>query len=244
MFRLPLKFEAVTESRWGNVVVRHHKLETATAERAARTVEAVIPVVERYLGATQGDPLRLELLSQARFSGVNPATGTIRHAVRGFSERSPRLAGVLSYQVGQILWYRSTQEAAYPGHNRTPYWLTEAALLPLMFIWSTRYAWLDYLSRQIDLVQRCPPLSAARLVQAPSPDDRDRLLIGAHCLLRGLSLSQRCDDWVRRLRALLATDSGLSGLAALEQLSGMSATDWEARFAEDLQRWRELPDRR
>jgi hypothetical protein len=243
MFRLPLKLEAITESHWGAITVRHTRSHQEAAEQAARIMQAIIPVVERYLGATSVGTVRLDLLSEARSSGVNAATGIIRHAARGFSERSPRTAGLLSYQVGHIIWYRSTFESSYMGGgSRSPYWLTEAALLPLMFIWSTRNDWLDYVSEQIRLVQRHSALAPTLLSEAPPLRSKERLLITAYCLLRGQSLSQRCDDWIRRLRMVMAREVQLSGLEALEQLTGRSASDWEQLFASDLEVWRSQTD--
>lgn len=243
MFRLPLKLEAITESHWGAITVRHTRSHQEAAEQAARIMQAIIPVVERYLGATSVGTVRLDLLNEARSSGVNAATGIIRHAARGFSERSPRTAGLLSYQVGHIIWYRSTFESSYMGGgSRSPYWLTEAALLPLMFIWSTRNDWLDYVSHQIQLIQRHTNIEPELLSERPSLKTKEQLLITAYCLLRGQSLSQRCDDWIRRLRMVMTREVQLSGLEALEQLTGHSASDWETFFAADLEAWKAEPD--
>lgn len=225
-----LKYQGVAEKADAPFVVRYPKGHDAEAEAAIAVVQAALPVVERYLRAKLEGQVRLELFAEPRVSGVNPAAGLMRHGLGEFVERSPRLAGVMSYQLGHILWYRVSREAEYRGQApRVPEWLVEAALLPLLHSWASREAWLAHLTAQIKRLAGVPH----ELALAPQDDPR----AAAASLLRGQSLSRRHPLWHAELLALLAADPALDGLSALHQLTGQSPQSWERRFTEDLQGW-------
>lgn len=235
----PLRLEQVEERRWGDVRVRHPSGAEDAAERAAELLGAVAPVVERYLGAPLGGEVRLDLLERARASGANPAVGVIRHALRGFEQRSPRTAGLMSYQLGRIVWYRATAEGEYRGPPpREPDWLLEAALLPLLYIWSERERWLDYVAEQIERFAWRRPLDEAELTDQGGLEPRRKALALAQSVLRGQSLARRRPDWVRELVAVFGADPQLGWGAALERVSGEGDAAWRARFARDLEAWR------
>ncbi len=238
MARLPLKLEQISEKTIGQLIVRYPLALEAQADKAAEVMLALIPVVESYLAADLTGPIRLELLAEARASGANPVTGTVRHAITGFAERSPRSAGLLSYQLGRILWYRASAERDYLGEQpRYPDWLLEAALLPLLYIWFDREAWLDFLGAQITLFKFRSPLASDKLNDLSRLSAKERSLANAQCVLRGQSLARRQSEWWRGLCSLLAAAPQLDALVGLEQLSGASLKTWEDRFAQDLAAW-------
>lgn len=231
----PLKFERVGERVVDEIVLRYPLGREAEAEAAAATLQVLVPVVERYLGAPLEGRVRLDLLEEARASGANPAVGVVRHALRGFSQRSPRAAGLLSYQLGRILWYRASGEAAHPGPEpRLPDWLLEAALLPLMHVWGDHESWLDYLAEGVRLLTGSRTLEEARLADMSGLEPQARRVALAQALLRGQVLQRLRPDWVRELRARLHDDPALTGEAALERLTGESSAALRARFEEGL----------
>lgn len=222
----------------GQVLVRYPKAHRSEAELAVQTLHDLIPVVESYLAAKWEGKLRLELLQDARASGVNPAMGMIRHALRGFEESSPRTAGLLSYQLGKILWYRASKEADYTGQEaRSPDWLTEAALLPLLHLWSTRNEWLDYLAEQVSVLKKHRRLSSKRLETFSELSPSEQLLASAESLLRGQSLSKREPKWIVRLCQYLANNPQAHGLEGLERISSPSLGLWETHFETDIAAW-------
>lgn len=234
----PLRHERIAERAWGRIRVRHPVGADAAAERAAEMLSTVAPVVERYLGCAPVGEIRLDLLEEARVSGANPAVGVVRHAVRGFELRSPRTAGVLSYQFGRIAWYRATGEGAYRGvPPREPDWLLEAALLPLMHVWSPAERWLDYVAEQVDRFAWRKPLGEAELAQHRDLDPRRKALALAQSVLRGQSLVRREPDWVRFVVAVFGADPQLSGDEALERVTGLEPAALRATFASDLDAW-------
>ncbi|MEJ2668225.1 MAG: hypothetical protein P8Z81_14205 [Deinococcales bacterium] len=230
-----LRLDDVAQGTTGHVELRFPRGEEDRAEAAAALVEVLEPVVARYLGAPWQGGVRLELLAEARAGGANPVTGTLRHALRGFDERSPRSAGALSYELGRILLYRSTHEDAYPGASpRNPDWLEEAALLPLRYVWEDRDSWVEAVAEKVALFRWRKPFPEALLRDMSRLNARQRVVASAQCLLRSQSLTSAHPDWVRVWRSRLAGDRRLDGERALEQVSGSSMDRWEARFAEDL----------
>lgn len=235
--RRPLRIDSVTEDRRSGVQLRYPRGEQERAEAAAGLVDVLRPVVERYLGAPWEGVVRLELLAEARASGANPVTGTLRHALRGFEERSPRAAGELSYELGRIHFYRSSREEAFPGAGpRHPDWLLEAALLPLRYIWDDRDRWVEALSEQVALFRWRKPLPEPLLRDMGRLGPRQRVVASAQCLLRGQTLALHHPDWVRAWRARLAQDVSLDGERALQLVTGTTLPVWEQRFEEDLER--------
>jgi hypothetical protein len=234
-----LKLDQVAEMRRGRLLVRYPAAALEASSRATEVIEGIIPVLERYLGTCFEGDLRLDLLAEARASGSNPAIGLLRHALNGFSENSPRTAGLLSYQLGKIFWYRSTHEASFPGSSRSPGWLSEAILLPLLYSWSDRVSWLNYLAEQIRLVSTEKLLEPIQLETITELSPQQKRLATAQALLRGQSLLQRYPNWIRDLRTLLAGQPELSGLEGLEQLCGVPLQDLEAWFIQDIQSWRQ-----
>ncbi len=239
----PLKHDQVAELDAGDVVVRHPRDEPDEAAAAVEVVRAVWPVVEAYLGARWRGRLRVELLAEARASGVNAASATLRHSVRGLSERSPTTAGVLSYQLGQMLWYAATEEAAYRGPMpRSPDWLLVAALTPLTHAWSDRDTWSDHVAQHVRRAARARPLGEAELARHA---DLAPALLGravSQSLSRGRSLERRHPDWVRALVAQLADDTRADGMTALERVTGADSPTWLERFEQDLLEWRAEDD--
>ena len=233
--RPQLRLDGVAQGRTGDVDLRFPRGEEARAEAAAALVEVLQPVVARYLGAPWQGVVRLELLDKARAGGANPVTGTLRHALRSFEERSPRSAGALSYELGRILLYRASREDLYPGAApRHPDWLTEAALLPLRYVWDDAESWTVAVAEKVALFQWRKPFPEALLRDMGRLNPRQRVVASAQCLLRSQTLTRLHPDWVRQWRARLAADPSLDGEAALAQLTGATITDWEGRFAQDL----------
>ena len=234
--RPELRLDSVAESLFGELVVRYPRDQAERAEAAAALVEVLKPVVGRYLGADWSGALRLELLETARVGGANPVTGTLRHALRGFDERSPRAAGALSYELGRVLLYRSSREGVFPGGGpRHPDWLLEAALLPLRHVWDDRAAWLDAVAEQVKLFTWRKPLAEPLLRDFSRLNPRQRVVASAQCLLRGQTLARYHPDWIRSWRRRLADEPTLDGEAALEDVTGTSSAAWEEHFADDLQ---------
>ncbi|MEJ2287112.1 MAG: hypothetical protein P8Y02_00445 [Deinococcales bacterium] len=225
----------MAEGSRSDIELRFPRGQEERAEAAAALVEVLRPVVARYLGASWQGPLRLELLAEPRASGANPVTGTLRHALRGFDERSPRSAGALSYELGRILFYRSSREESYPGPGpRHPDWLLEAALLPLRHIWDDRHAWIDAVAEQVDLFRWRKPFAEPLLRDSQRLNPRQRVVASAQCLLRSQTLTRHEPDWVRRWRAALAGQPALDGELALTDVTGTELEVWEQRFADDL----------
>jgi hypothetical protein len=239
----PLKHDQVADLLAGDLIVRYPRSEHETAVAAVELVGALWPVVESYLGARWSGTLRLELLAEARVSGANPAAATLRHALRGIQARSPASAGVLSYQLGQVLWYAASGESHYRGPApRCPDWLLVAALTPLTHVWSDRRTWSDHLGRHLQRALRRRPLPEAALeAHAGLPPG---LLAQAvsQSISRGQSLAQRHPDWVRTLLARLAADPRADGLTALAAITCADAEAWRERFAADLEAWRAEDD--
>ena len=238
-----LKHDQVAEHDAGDMVVRYPRAEHTMALAAVDVVRALWPVVEAYLGAGWHGRLRLELLAEARASGANPAAATLRHALRGFQTRSPATAGVLSYQLGQVLWYAATSEADYRGPTpRSPDWLLVAALTPLTHAWSDRDTWSDHVARHVQRAARGRALPEAALADhaalAPAAVARAVSL----SLARGQSLLRRHPEWVRSLRAHLAAHPQVDGLTALAAVTGADHASWCERFAADLASWRAEDD--
>lgn len=232
-----LKLDSATETTFGRLQVRHPQAFDELAREAAEVVETVVPIAEAHLGVALTGTLRLDLLPQARVSGVNPTIGLLRHAMIAFDEPSPRLAGLLSYQVGQVLWYRATREADYSGYRRMPDWLKEAALLPLMHAWSDRERWLEALAGQVSVVAREQPLTSAKLVDFSVLSPKEGLVASAQSLLRGQSVGRRTPQWEAGLCTLLGERTTLGGVEGLEHLTSLSLADWEGHFAADLDDW-------
>ncbi|MBS3968099.1 MAG: hypothetical protein KGZ60_12655 [Truepera sp.] len=232
MEQLPrLKYQGVAEKTYPPFLVRYPSEREAEAEAAVAVLQAVLPVVERYLQAKLEGSVRLDLLAETRISGVNPVVGMLRHSLADFADRSPRTAGLMSYHLGHILWHRASRDKEYRGAvPRVPEWLIEAALLPLLHSWASREAWLAHLDHQLRLLAK-EGVQEAELL--PQQDSR----AAAQCLLRGQSLSRRHPLWHAELLALLAADTALDGLSALHQLTGQSPQAWERLFAEDLSAW-------
>lgn len=239
----PLKHDLVAEYDAGDVTVRHPRGERETARAAVDVVRALWPVVEAYLGATWQGRLRVDLLAEARASGANPAAATLRHSVRGVQQRSPATAGILSYQLGQVLWYAATDEGEYRGPTpRAPDWLLTAALTPLTHAWSERDTWTDHLARHVQRAVRRPPLPEAALAQHAALAPSTLALAVSQSLARGRSLQQRHPDWVRSLRARLAEEPQWDAWRALAAVTGADAEAWLATFAADLAAWRSDDD--
>jgi hypothetical protein len=241
--RASIRLDQIAEFQGGGVSVRHPVGAEAEAEAAVALLSTLWPVVQRYLGVVaDGEAvggaggLRLELLAEPRVSGANPATGVLRHAIRGLQRPSARTAGMLSYQLGRIAWYRCTREGALPWSTpRSPDWLVEAALLPLVRAWDDRDAWTAYLAEQAGVFRWRKPLPEPLLRDLARLGPRARLVASAQCLLRAQTLA-RCDDaWVRRLRRVLADEVALDGERALERATGVRRGVWEERFARDLE---------
>jgi hypothetical protein len=238
-----LKADRVAELDDGDVVVRYPAAREADARAALEVLRAVWPVVERYLDAAWEGRLRLDLLDEARVGGANAAAGIVRHALRGFEARSPATAGVISYQLGHVLWYAATAEASYRGPMpRSPDWLQDAVLLPLTHVWSPREAWLDHVAAHVRRFARAAPLPERALEDRASLRPRDRALASSQSLLRGQSLLQRRPDWVTDLRRHLAAHPETDGVGALEAITGEERSWWLARFDEDLRAWRTSGD--
>ncbi len=234
-----LKHDQVADHDAGDVLVRYPRSERRAALAAVELVRAVWPVVEAYLGASWQGRLRIELLAEARASGANPAAATLRHALRGMAQRSPVTAGVLSYQLGQVLWYAASGEAHYRGAApRCPDWLVVAALTPLTHAWSDRDAWSDHLAQHLRRAARRRPLSEAALEHHAGLAPVVLAQAVSQSLARGHSLLRRHPDWVRALLAELAADTRADGLRALANVTGAEADTWRARFASDLAEWR------
>ncbi len=239
----PLKHDQVAEHDAGDVVVRYPRAEYPLALAAVDVVRALWPVVESYLGATWDGRLRLDLLAEARASGANPAAATLRHAVRGLRTRSPATAGVLSYQLGHVLWYAATAEADYRGPApRSPDWLLVAALTPLTHAWSDRDTWSDHVARHVLRAARARPLSEAALNEHTALAPGVVAQAVSQSLARGQSLQRRHPDWVRSVRAYLAAHPQVGGVRALEAVTGTDHASWCARFADDLAGWRSEDD--
>lgn len=245
--RTSIRLDQIAEFQGGGVSVRHPVGAEAEAEAAVALLSTLWPVVARYLGVAVGGVavdgvavggaggLQLELLAEPRVSGANPATGVLRHALRGLQRPSARTAGVLSYQLGRIAWYRCTREGALPwSAPRSPDWLVEAALLPLVRVWDDREAWTGYVAEQAGLFRWRKPLPEPLLRDLPRLAPRPRLVASAQCLLRAQTLARYDDGWVRRLRRILADEATLDGERALELATGVPRGVWEERFAHDL----------
>ncbi len=238
-----LKHDQVAEHRDGDMVVRYPRSEHETALASVEVVRALWPVVERYLGARWSGRLRLELLAEARTSGANPAAATLRHAVRGMQVRSPVTAGVLSLQLGQVLWYAASGEAHYRGAApRCPDWLLVAALTPLTHVWSDRQAWSDHVARHLQRAARRRPLPEAALASQVGLAPGVLAQAVSQSIARGQSLGQRHPDWVRSLLARLAAEPQADGLRALSAVTRADATTWRERFTADLEAWRAEDD--
>lgn len=238
-----LKHDQVAEHDAGDMVVRYPRAERALALASVEVVRALWPVVEAYLGAPWVGRLRLELLAEARASGANPAAATLRHAVRGFRTRSPATAGVLSYQLGQVLWYAASAEADYRGPApRSPDWLLVAALTPLTHAWSDRDTWSDHVARHVQRAARGRPLPEAALAEHAALAPGALAQAVSQSLARGQSLQRRHPDWVRLMRAYLAAHPQTDGLTALAAVTGADHASWCARFAADLEGWRSEDD--
>jgi len=234
-----LKHDLVADLDAGDVIVRHPSSELATARAAVEVVRALWPVVEAYLGAPWTGRLRVDLLAEARASGANAAAATLRHSVRGVQQRSPATAGVLSYQLGQVLWYAATEEAEYRGPApRSPDWLLTAALTPLTHAWSERDTWSDHLARHVQRAVRRPALPEEALARHGDLAPGTLALAVSQSLARGRSLQQRHPDWVRALRAQLAAEPQWAAWEALEVVTDADAATWLERFATDLAQWR------
>ncbi len=239
----PLKHDLIAEFDAGDVVVRYPRAAAEAAVAAVDVVRALWSVVEAHLGARWDGRLRLDLLAEARASGANPAAATLRHSLRGMSERSPATAGVLSYQLGQILWYASTYEAEYRGPSpRSPDWLQVAALMPLTHAWSDRDTWSDHVAQHVRRAARRTPLPEAALALHARLAPAALAQAVSQSLARGVSLQRRHPDWIRGLRAALAADPQRDGLTALHLLTGTDLASWNARFEEDLVAWRSEDD--
>lgn len=233
--RQPLRLDGVVESRRSDIELRFPRGEDVRAEEAAALVEVLRPVVARYMGVAWQGPVRLELLEKPRVSGANPVTGTLRHALRGFDERSPRSAGALSYELGRVLFYRVSCEDAFPGAGpRHPDWLLEAALLPLRHIWDDRATWIDAVAEQVALFRWRRPLAEPLLRDMGRLNPRQRVVASAQCLLRGQTIARYHPDWVRLWRARLAASPELDGEQALQRVTSTALAVWEERFAADL----------
>lgn len=233
--RQPLRLDSVAEARRSDIELRFPRGEEGRAEAAADLVDVLRPVVGRYLGVDWEGSLRLELLAEPRVSGANPVTGTLRHALRGFDERSPRSAGALSFELGRILLYRSSREASFPGAGpRHPDWLLEAALLPLRYIWHDRQSWVDAVAEQADLFRWRKPFPEPLLRDMRRLNPRQRVVATAQCLFRGQTLTRHHPDWVRAWRRRLAETPDLDGETVLAELTGTSLAAWEERFAADV----------
>jgi len=233
--RQPLRLDGVVESRRSDIELRFPRGEEARADAAAALVEVLRPVVARYLGVAWQGPVHLELLEKPRVGGANPVTGTLRHALRGFDERSPRTAGALSYELGRILFYRVSREDAFPGAGpRHPDWLLEAALLPLRHIWDDHIAWVDAVAEQVALFRWRKPFPEPLLRDMRRLNARQRVVASAQCLLRGQTIARDHPDWVRTWRARLAATPALEGERALQLVTSTPAAVWEERFAADL----------
>lgn len=233
--RQPLRLDGVVESRRSDIELRFPRGEEARADAAAALVELLKPVVARYMGVAWQGPVRLELLERPRASGANPVTGTLRHALRGFDERSPRSAGALSYELGRILFYRASGEEGFPGAGpRHPDWLSEAALLPLRHIWDDRATWIDAVAEQVALFRWRKPFAEPLLRDMGRLNPRQRVVASAQCLLRGQTIARHHPDWVRLWRTRLAANAELDGEQALETVTSTSPAVWEERFAADL----------
>jgi hypothetical protein len=225
------------------VVVRYPIARRDDALAALDVVRAVWPVVERYLDASWEGRLRLDLLDEARSSGANPAAGIVRHALRGLETRSPVTAGILSHQLGHVLWYAATAEARYDGPTpRAPAWLLGAALLPLTHVWSPREAWLDHVAAHVRRFSRSAPLDEASLEDPAALRPRDRARATSQALLRGQSLLRRHPTWVVDLRRWLAAHPDEDGLAGLAAITGCDIDWWRGRFGDDLDAWRAAGD--
>lgn len=233
--RPALRLDSVASLRRDDLELLFPSGQEERAEAAAALVEVLRPVVARYLGMPWQGTVRLELLAEPRASGANPATGTLRHALRGFDERSPRTAGALSYELGRILFYRASREPSFPGTgSRHPDWLPEAALLPLRHVWDDRAAWLDALADQLALFRWRRPIAEPDLRDMRRLNPRQRVVATAQCLLRGQTLARYQPDWIRAWCARLAEDPATDGEAVLEALTGVAMAVWEERFADDL----------
>lgn len=233
--RRPLRLDDVAEGRRFDIDLRFPRGQEERAEAAAALVDVLRPVVARYLGVGWQGPLRLELLAEPRASGANPVTGTLRHALQGFEEHSPRSAGALSYELGRILFYRCSREDAYPGIGpRHPDWLVEAALLPLRHIWDDRRTWIDAVAEQTDLFRWRKPFAEPRLRDMGRLNPRQRVVASAQCLLRSQTLTRYEPDWVRRWCLALADQPALDGSEALAHVTATTMEVWEERFADDL----------
>jgi hypothetical protein len=234
-----LKHDLVADLDAGDVVVRYPSSDLETARAAVEVVRALWPVVEAYLGAAWHGRLRVDLLAEARASGANPAAATLRHSVRGVRQRSPTTAGVLSYQLGQVLWYAATNEAAYRGTEpRAPDWLITAGLTPLMHAWAERDTWSDHLAQHVQRAVRRPPLPEEALARHADLRPSTLALAVSQSLARGRSLVQRHPGWVRDLRAQLAAEPQWCAWRALAAVTGADAATWRERFALDLAAWR------
>ncbi|HKI59338.1 MAG TPA: hypothetical protein VKA00_08995 [Trueperaceae bacterium] len=230
-----LRLDGVAQGTSGDVELRFPRGEETRAEAAATLVGVLQPVVARYLGASWQGVVRLELLEQARAGGANPVTGTLRHALRSFDERSPRSAGALSYELGRILLYRATAEDAFPGAApRHPDWLLEAALSPLRYVWLGAESWVEAVAEKVALFRWRKPFPGALLRDMGRLNPRQRVVASAQCLLRSQTLTRAHPDWVRQWCADLAGTPGVDGERALERVTGTALADWEVRFDEDL----------
>lgn len=236
---LPLKHDLIAEHDAGDVVVRYPRVAREQAIAAVEVVRAVWPVVEAHLGARWRGRVRLELLEEARVSGANPAAATLRHSLRGLAERSPVTAGVLGYQLGQLLWYAAGRDADYRGPApRTPEWLLLAALTPLTHAWSERETWTDHLARHVQRACRAAPLPEEALERQSELTPAARAVAVSQSLARAQSLERRAPGWVPALLAALGADTERSALDALEAVTGASPEVWRERFRDDLAAWR------
>ncbi len=234
--RPSLRLDGIASLQRGDLELRFPRGQETRAEAAADLVDVLRPVVARYLGVPWQGGVRLELLEVARASGANPVTGTLRHALRGFDERSPLSAGSLSYELGRLLLYRAGRDGDYPGSGpRHPDWLPEAALLPLRHVWVDRTAWLDAVAEQVALFRWRKPFAEPLLRDMRRLNPRQRVIASAQCLLRGQTLARYHPDWIRTWRRRLAEDPGRDGEEALELATGAGRAVWEERFAADLQ---------
>lgn len=230
-----LRLDAVAQGTTGDVELRFPRGEEARAEAAAALVAVLQPVVGRYLGAPWEGMVRLELLDRARAGGANPVTGTLRHPLQSFDERSPRAAGALSYELGRILLYRATREDRFPAAApRHPDWLLEAALSPLRYVWLGPDSWLDAVAEKVALFRWRKPFAEALLRDMARLNPRQRVVASAQCLLRSQTLTRAYPDWVRAWRRRLAADPTLDGERALAQVTDTPLAEWEVRFAADL----------
>ena len=235
----PLKHDLIAEHDAGDVLVRYPRGARDEALAAVEVIRALWPVVEAYLGARWSGRVRLELLAEARVSGANAASATLRHSLRGLAERSPVTAGVLSYQLGQLLWYAAGREAEYRGPApRTPEWLHLAALTPLTHAWSEREGWSDHLARHVQRACRAAPLPEEALERQAELAPAVRAVAVSQSLARARSLERRAPGWVTALLAALAADPQRTALDALELVTGAGADAWRERFRDDLVAWR------